>query len=99
MEGKYMGEDNKKTEELLNKVCIQLEKSRIGDYVDLMQNPYRMIALNFFSGVARGFGIAFGFAILGAFVIYLLQKLVVLNLPIIGGFVAEVVKLVQLNIK
>ncbi|WDC85879.1 DUF5665 domain-containing protein [Caloramator sp. mosi_1] len=36
---------------------------------------------------------------LGAFVIYLLQKLVVLNLPIIGGFVAEVVKLVQLNIK
>lgn len=94
-----MGEENKRTQELLEKVTIQLEKSRIGDYVDLMQNPYRMIALNFFSGVARGFGVAFGFTILGAFVLYFLQRLVVLNLPIIGGVVAEVVKLVQLNIK
>lgn len=94
-----MGEENKRTQELLEKVTLQLEKSRIGDYVDLMQNPYRMIALNFFSGVARGFGIAFGFTILGAFVLYFLQRLVVLNLPIIGGVVAEVVKLVQLNIK
>lgn len=91
--------DDKKTEELFNKISIQLEKSRIGDYVELMQNPYRMIALSFFSGVARGFGVAFGFTILGAIVLYFLQRLVVLNLPIIGGVVAEVVKLVQLNIR
>lgn len=94
-----MGEENRRIQELLEKVTLQLERSRIGDYVDLMQNPYRMIALNFFSGVARGFGVAFGFTILGAFVLYFLQRLVVLNLPIIGGVVAEIVKLVQLNIK
>ncbi|WDC84067.1 hypothetical protein PL321_17415 [Caloramator sp. mosi_1] len=52
-----MGEDNRKTEELLNKVCLQLEKSRIGDYVDLMQNPYRMIALNFFQELQEDLGL------------------------------------------
>lgn len=85
--------------ELLKITAEQLQRSRIGDYVDLMQSPLRMIILNLFSGIARGFGVAIGFTILGALVVYLLQKLVILNLPIIGGIVSEVVKLVQLNVR
>lgn len=93
---------NKEPEEykkMIENVSLQLEKSKFGAYIDLMQNPVRMIALNFVSGIARGLGIAVGFTILGALMVYLLQRLVVLNLPIIGGIISELVKLVQLNTK
>lgn len=85
--------------EMMKNVSDQLERAKLGTYVDLMQSPGRMIVLNLFAGIARGFGVAIGFTILGAILIYVLQRLVVLNLPIIGGFISEVVKLVQLNVK
>lgn len=85
--------------EILDKISFQLQKARLGDYMDLMQNPFRMISLNFFAGMARGFGFAFGFAILGAIVLYFVQKLLLLNIPVIGGVVTEIVKLVKLNIR
>lgn len=86
-------------EEMMKSVADQLERSKLGNYVDLMQSPGRMIFLNLFAGIARGLGVAIGFTILGAILIYVLQKLVVLNLPIIGGFISEVVKIVQVNVK
>lgn len=84
---------------VLKEISTQLEKAKFGAYIDLMQNPFRMISLNFFAGIARGFGFAVGFAILGAIVLYAMQRLVVLNLPIIGGVVSEIVKLVKLNVR
>lgn len=50
---------------------------------------------DFAAGVVRGLGMAFGFTLLGALVIYLLQKMAVLNLPLLSGFIAELVKMVQ----
>lgn len=85
--------------EILQRLSVQFEKSKLGAYVDLMQKPIRMIYLNFFAGLARGFGFAMGFAILGAVVLYLVERLVVLNIPVIGGVVTEIVKLVKLNVK
>lgn len=85
--------------EMVKSVADQLERAKLGNYVDLMQSPGKMIVLNLFAGIARGLGVAIGFTILGAIVIYLLQKLVILNLPIIGGLISEVVKLVQSNVK
>lgn len=87
--------DNNK---IITQISEQLQKSRLGDYIDLMQNPTRMIVLNFVSGIARGFGVAIGFTLLGAIFIYFLQRLVILNLPIIGGIITEIVKLIKLNI-
>lgn len=85
--------------EMIQNVSDQLERAKLGNYVDLMQSPGRMIVLNLFAGIARGLGVAIGFTVLGAIVLYLLQRLVILNLPIIGGVISEVVKLVQLNVR
>lgn len=94
-----IGINAKNDTEVLHEVSTQLEKAKLGAYMDLMQNPFRMITLNFFAGLARGFGFAVGFAILGAIMLYMIQRLVILNLPIIGGVVTEIVKLVKLNIR
>ncbi|RJX29353.1 MAG: hypothetical protein C4554_00975 [Dethiobacter sp.] len=72
----------------------QLEKFNIADYLELLNNPRRYLMVNFAGGLVRGFGIALGMTILGALALYILQRLVVLNLPLIGDFIAELVRIV-----
>ena len=73
----------------------QMEKSRIADYTELLHSPFRLIWLNILSGTARGVGIALGFTFFAATIIYVLQVLGALNLPIIGDYIADIVRIVQ----
>ena len=57
-----------------------------------------MFFANFLGGLARGFGIAIGFSILGAFFIYFLQMIVKWKLPVIGEFISDIVNIVQENL-
>jgi hypothetical protein len=77
---------------------IAIEKMKLAEYVELLNNPTRLFYINFFAGVARGLGMAVGFTILGALVLYTLQRLQVLNIPIVGGLIAEIVRIVQGNL-
>lgn len=70
-------------------------KGNIADYVELYQRPSRLLWLNFLAGLARGFGIAVGFTVIGAIFLIVLARLAALNLPIIGEFVADVARVVQ----
>jgi len=81
--------------EKVTALAINMEKMKLAEYVDLLEHPWRLLYINFISGLARGFGIAVGFAILGAVIILILQRLVTLNLPLIGGFIADIVAIVQ----
>jgi len=85
-------------ESRVEKISLMLEKAKIGDYVTMMARPKAMIFNNFIAGLARGFGMAIGFTILGALVLYLLRQAVLLNIPIIGNFISEIVKIVQDNL-
>ena len=89
----------KELERRVENIALMLEKAKIGDYVAIMSHPRRLILTNFIGGLARGFGMAIGFTLLGAVALYLLRQAVLLNLPFIGGFVAEVVKIVQDNLR
>ncbi|WP_136606484.1 DUF5665 domain-containing protein [Paenibacillus dokdonensis] len=89
-------------EEKLNRIyklavsmADQMEKSRIADYTQLLHKPWRLIWLNLLSGTARGVGIAIGFTFFAATIIYVLQVLGALNLPIIGDYIADIVRIVQ----
>ena len=79
----------------LERVAIFLERSKLNSYVEMMEKPARWVFLNFWGGVGRGIGMAIGFAILGAAVFLVLQKIVVLNLPIISNFIADILDMVQ----
>ena len=52
----------------------------------------------FLQGIMRGIGALIGFAVLGAVLIYLLQRIADKSLPWISSFVAEIVRLVQLRV-
>ncbi|NLG36847.1 MAG: hypothetical protein GX549_02435 [Clostridiales bacterium] len=76
---------------------MNLERSHLGEYIRYLQHPWRMIRVNLVAGLMRGFGTAIGFTILGAAVIYFLQQLAYRNLPLIGGFIAEIIRIVDLQ--
>lgn len=73
----------------------RVEKMRIAEYMALLEQPARLFWLNFVAGTARGVGIAFGFTVLGAMLIMILRSLNLLNLPVVGGFIADIVRIVQ----
>lgn len=80
---------------LLLHISQMLEHSRILEYTELLHQPWRLIWLNLLSGTARGVGIAIGFTFFAATIVYILQLLGALNLPIIGDYIAEIVTIVQ----
>lgn len=79
----------------LEELSVSIEKMKLAEYVNLLNNPMRLLWINFISGVARGVGMAIGFTLLGAVLIYFLQKIVLLNLPLISDFVADIVQMVM----
>jgi hypothetical protein len=79
----------------LERLAARLERVNLAAYVDLYRNPRRMLVLNFAAGLARGLGMAVGFTVLGALVVYLLGNSFVHNLPVIGRLVAQIVRIVQ----
>ncbi|MGE5395978.1 MAG: DUF5665 domain-containing protein [Chitinophagales bacterium] len=83
----------------VDRLALNTEKMRLAEYVEMLENPRRLLYMNFLMGLARGFGMAIGFTILAAAVVWLLQKLVVLNVPVIGNFIAEIVRWVQVELQ
>lgn len=81
--------------ERLDQLARYLERGNFIEFMQLLQSPGRLLWTNFLAGVARGFGIAVGFSAIGALFIYLLGLLAGLNLPVIGEFIANLVRIVQ----
>ncbi|HOB87030.1 MAG TPA: DUF5665 domain-containing protein [Bacillota bacterium] len=79
----------------LSLLSREMEKYNIAEYMNLLNDPRRYFAVNFLGGIARGLGVALGATIFAALVLYLMQRLVVLNLPLIGDFIAELVRIVN----
>jgi len=86
---------NRKAYAKIEEIARTLEKMNFGDYIEYLNNTGRVIRTNFIAGLARGFGMAVGFTLLGAVTLYFLTRLANKNLPIIGGFIAEIVKIVK----
>lgn len=81
--------------DLTVKVAQDMEKARIAEYTELLFKPWKLIWVNILAGTARGVGIAIGFTFFAATILYILQGLGALNLPIIGDYIADIVRIVQ----
>jgi len=84
--------------EKVDQLSLNLERMKLAEYVELLNKPGRLLYVNFISGLARGLGIAVGFTLLGAVLLVILQRLVVLHLPVISDFIAQIIRLVQLQL-
>ena len=81
--------------ELIRRLTDTLERMHLDDYLEYVSNRRRMILNNLMYGMLRGLGFTLGFTVLGALVIVILQHLVLDNIPMIGGFLAEVIHAIE----
>ncbi|MCI3921055.1 DUF5665 domain-containing protein [Paenibacillus sp. TRM 82003] len=77
------------------RIANHLERVQLAEYVQLLNSPRKLIWLNLLAGTARGVGIAIGFTIFSATIVYVLRQIGALDLPIIGHYIADLVESVQ----
>ena len=72
-----------------------MTKANLSELVYILGNRKEIIIRNIWSGIARGVGIGIGVTIVTAIIVWLLQKIVKLNIPIIGEYIADIIDIVQ----
>lgn len=84
---------------ILNQSVEELTKIlQEGNLVELsyiLGNRKEIIKRNLIAGIFRGVGIGIGVTIITALLVMLLQKIVTLNIPVIGEYIADVVEIVE----
>lgn len=81
----------------LDKLNSILEERNFQELVFTLGSKKEIIKRNFLAGISRGIGIGIGVTIITAFLIVILNKIVTLNIPIIGEYVSEIVEIVEKN--
>ncbi len=95
MDNKQRDDIDQKVLEKLDKISDHINGITIAEYKEMIKSPRRMIMVNFIAGLARGLGIAVGATVLGAIFLIFLFRVGQLNLPLIGEFIARIIKIVQ----
>lgn len=79
----------------IDQLAANMEKAQVAEYVNLMQRPWKLIFKNLIAGLFRGVGYAIGLSVFAATIVYILQWVGALNLPIVGDYIADIVRVVQ----
>jgi len=95
--------NKKKKENILLKLLIwqvdnlnkTLSKNKLLEISELLGNRKHLLWVNLISGISKGIGIGIGVTIITAVLVIILQKIVSLNIPVIGEFVADIVDIVK----
>lgn len=81
----------------IDKISESLEKSNIMEMTYILGNKKEILKRNLIAGIARGVGIGIGVTLITAILVYILQKIILLNIPIIGDYITDIVEIVQNN--
>lgn len=89
---------SKKINKKIDNINEKLDKSRILEISYIMGSKKEIIKRNLLAGLSRGVGIGIGITLISALIIYLLQKIIKLNIPVVGEYIADIVAIVQWNL-
>ncbi len=81
--------------ERIEKLVAALERMRLEEYLEYVSDRRRVLLRNLLYGIARGLGFTLGFSVLGALLAVALRGVVADNIPLIGGFLAEVIHAIE----
>ncbi len=79
----------------INNLLEAFQKSNIEEWTYIFGSKKEIIKRNLIAGIFRGVGIGIGVTIITAILIVVLQRIVALNIPIIGEYIADIVEIVQ----
>ena len=81
----------------IEKLSDALQKGNIEDLTYLLSSKKEIIIRNFLAGLFRGVGVGIGVTVITAILIMILNKIVALNIPLIGKYVTDIVEIVENN--
>ena len=87
----------KKINEKIDKINNILERSNIIELSYIIGSKKEILKRNLIAGIARGVGIGIGVTVVTAIIILLLRRLIMLNIPVIGDYIADIVEIVERN--
>lgn len=90
-----MFKNRKKKNENIEKLLNKLESKEIEEIIYVLGSKKEIAKRNFIAGAFRGIGIGIGVTVITAIIIYILQRLVRLNIPIIGKYIYDIVEIVE----
>ncbi len=76
-----------------------LEQAQIHRFIALLQSPFSLMWRSLLMGVAYGTGTVFGMTVVVTVLLYMMHQLCLLNLPVIGDYIAQVVRIVEAHLK
>lgn len=76
-----------------------VEKWNIAEFHEYYRRPRRILWVNFVAGLFRGVGMAIGFTLLGALVLYAVRVAIIYNLPGIGHFLAQLIRIINEDLR
>ena len=89
------GKKHKILSQKLDEVNDMLEKSNLREITYLLGNKKQIFLRNLFAGISRGIGIGIGVTVITALLVIILRRIVMLNIPVIGEFVSDIVDIVE----
>lgn len=86
---------NKKIHEKIDSINEKIEKSKIFEMSYIIGSKKEIIKRNLIAGIAKGVGLGIGITLISALIVYILQRIIRLNIPIVGEYIADIVSIVQ----
>lgn len=81
----------------IDKINENLEKSNFMEITYILGSKKEILKRNLIAGIARGVGIGIGVTLITAILVYILQKIILLNIPVIGDYITDIVQIVEKN--
>ncbi len=85
----------KQLNENIEKLLEKFESKDIEELIYVIGSKKEIAKRNFLAGIFRGVGIGIGVTIITAIIVYFLQRLVRLNIPVIGKYIYDIVQIVE----
>lgn len=85
----------KKLAKRIDKLNRILEKTNIIELSYILGNKKEILKRNLIAGISRGVGIGIGVTIITSIIVYILRRIIMLNIPVIGDYIADIIEIVE----
>lgn len=79
----------------LERIANHIEKIRLGEYIEMMNHPGRLIWTNLLIGISRGVGLTVGATLVIAVLFKILSALIAMNIPYLTDLLQDVVQIIK----
>lgn len=82
-------------EDGIDRLNKTLTEANIQELSYIIGSKKQILVRNIMAGISKGVGIGIGFTLITAIIVYILQKIVKLNLPVISDYIVDIIDIVK----